>query len=166
MKKIVVLLIVVGSILTLNAQTTEFTQDALQDVFIDLNDNEVTFASILENHKGKTLFIDVWASWCGDCVRGMPGVKQLINENKNIQFVFLSVDRAQDKWKAGIKKYDINNGDHYYIKSGWKGSAFCKAINLDWIPRYMVVDKEGKIALFKAIVTNDKELINTLNTIQ
>ena len=80
--------------------------------------------------------------------------------------MFLSVDRAQDKWKGGIEKLGIESGDHYFITAGWKGSTFCSSIDLDWIPRYMIVSPEGKITLFKAIETNDKELINTLNKIQ
>jgi len=40
--------------------------------------------------------------------------------------------------------------------------VFGSSINLDWIPRYMIVDKEGKIALFKAIEADDEKLIATL----
>ncbi len=39
--------------------------------------------------------------------------------------------------------------------------TFGKSINLDWIPRYIIVDKTGKIALYKAIET-DKEKVNIL----
>lgn len=166
MKKIIVLLIAIGSMLTSNAQQVEFTEEALQDLFIDLNGNEVTFASVIEKHKGKTIVIDVWASWCKDCIKGMPKVIDLQANNNDVQFVFLSLDKSLAKWKKGVKKLKIKEIDHYYIKAGWKGSAFCTSINLDWIPRYMIVDEEGKIALFKAIEADDNKLINTLKTLQ
>ena len=166
MKKIVVLLIALGSILISNAQEKEFTDEALNDVFLDLEGNEVTFASVLEKHKGKKIVIDIWASWCGDCRKGLPKLKELQENNTDVQFVFLSLDRSVDKWKSGIDKFDLTEGDHYYIQAGWKGSAFCSSIDLDWIPRYMVVDADGKIALFKAIVANDKKLINILKITQ
>ena len=149
-----------------NAQQTEFSEEALQDLFVDINGNEVTFSSILEKHQGKTILIDIWASWCKDCIKGMPKLKELQANNKDVQFIFLSLDKALDKWKKGIKKLKIEEGDHYFIKAGWKGSAFCNSINLDWIPRYMIVDNEGKIALFKAIEADDNKLINKLKTIQ
>jgi thiol-disulfide isomerase/thioredoxin len=31
----------------------------------------------LKKYKGKTLVIEVWASWCGDCVKAMPKLKDL-----------------------------------------------------------------------------------------
>ena len=43
------------------------------------------------------------------------------------------------------------------MQSGWKGS-FGEFVDLDWIPRYMVVDKEGTIKLFKAVKADDKRI--------
>lgn len=166
MKKLVVLLIALGSTLSCYSQQDEFTGEALQDIFVDMEGNDILFASVLEKHKGKPVFIDVWASWCGDCVKGMPGVKKLMSEYTEVQFLFLSLDRTQDRWKRGIERFGIEGGDHYFIKAGWKESTFCSAIKLDWIPRYMVIDSNGKIIVFKAIKTNDQNLINTLKTLQ
>lgn len=162
----VVLLMTLGSTLNCYSQQTEFPEEALQDVFVDRDGNDIVFASILEKYKGKPVFIDVWASWCVDCVKGMPGVKKLMAEYPEVQFLFLSLDRTQDRWKSGIERFEIEGGDHYFIKAGWKESAFCAAIDLDWIPRYMIVDANGKIIVFKAIKTNDQNLINTLKTLQ
>ena len=53
MRKVEILLFMLLAVFTLNAQQTEFTEEALQDVFIDLEGNEVIFASVLEKHKGK-----------------------------------------------------------------------------------------------------------------
>ncbi len=166
MKRVVSLVFILSMVFTSYAQPTEFTIEALQDVFIDLEGNEVTFAAILKKHTGKTIVIDIWASWCGDCRRGMPKLKELQANNTEVQFVFLSLDRSQNRWKKGIDRFGINKDDHYYIQAGWKESAFCTSIDLDHIPRYMVVDGEGRIALFKAIVANDNKIINKLKTIQ
>jgi thiol-disulfide isomerase/thioredoxin len=48
------------------------------------------------------LVIEVWASWCGDCVKAMPKLKDLQN-NPNVSYLFLSMDKTADKWKAGIE---------------------------------------------------------------
>ncbi|TWO32603.1 TlpA family protein disulfide reductase [Seonamhaeicola sediminis] len=156
-----ILLVLLISVFSCNTEMpTQFSEEALNDKFVTLNGNEVSFESILEKYKGKTIVIDVWASWCGDCLRGMPKVKELQNEYKDVVYVFLSLDRGQDAWKKGIEKYNVE-GDHYYMQSGWKG-PFGNFLNLDWIPRYLVVNKASEIVVFKVIEANDKKLIQAL----
>ena len=47
------------------------------------------------------------------------------------------------------------------MQSGWKG-PFGNFVALDWIPRYMVVDKDGNIKLYKAIEADDTKIKNIL----
>ena len=47
------------------------------------------------------------------------------------------------------------------MKSGWKG-AFGSFLKLDWIPRYMVVDKQGNIKLYNSVQADDKNIKNLL----
>ena len=143
-----------------NRVETQFSEAALNDAFLTLNDDSILFKSILEKHQGKTVFIDVWASWCKDCLKGLPSVKALQTEHPEVDFVYLSLDKTQKAWKKGIKRLEIK-GDHYFMKSGWKG-AMGTFLDLDWIPRYMIVDKQGKIKVFKAIETTDITLLNNL----
>lgn len=148
------LIILLISFFSCNTESpTQFSEAALSDTFVTLEGDSVTFKDVLETHKGKTLLIDVWASWCGDCIKGMPKVKDLQKEYKDVSYIFLSLDKTQKAWKKGIKKYDVE-GAHYFVKSGWDG-AFGKFIDLDWIPRYMVVDAKGNIKLFEAVKADD-----------
>jgi thiol-disulfide isomerase/thioredoxin len=137
-----------------------FPQEALEDVFLSLAGEENSFASILESHKGETIFIDVWAAWCRDCIEGMPKLKKMQATFPEATFLFLSLDRSVASWKKGIKKYTLE-GSHHFISSGWKG-AFGKAIDLDWIPRYMIVDKTGAISLYRAIALDDYRINEVL----
>lgn len=147
------------------AQETSFSKEALNDKMKSLDGKELKFKDILNKYKGKTIVIDVWASWCPDCIKGMPKVHELQKEFKDAVYLFLSYDKTEEAWKKGIEKYNVN-GEHYIIQSKWKGGAFSEAIKLDWIPRYMIVDKSGKIVLFKAIVADDENLITTLKKIK
>ena len=90
----------------------------------------------------------------------MPKVKKLQKKNKNVVFLFLSLDKTTENWKKAIKTFKIK-GEHYYIASGWKG-AFCSSIDLDWIPRYIVINPEGEISLYKAIKADDDRISNAL----
>ncbi|MEL0454608.1 TlpA disulfide reductase family protein [Flavobacteriaceae bacterium SZ-1-7] len=160
MKRIVVLTLMLAFLNCNTQEPKEFPKDALDDTFIALDGNPTSLKAILEAHKGKTVFIDIWASWCGDCLRGMPKVKALQKANDDVVFVFLSLDRGQEAWKRGIEKHDVQ-GEHYYMDKGKKG-AFSDFVQIDWIPRYMVVDAKGNIKLFKAVEADDKRIKQTL----
>jgi hypothetical protein len=56
-------------------------------------------------------------------------------------------------------------GEHFWVEEGMKG-VFGKSIDLDWIPRYMVVDQRGNIALYKAIEANDPKLAEAIEKLQ
>ncbi len=156
MKKILALLVAIVSFSCSNAQKKSFSKEALAETLVALDGSEVTFKSILEKHKGKTIVLECWASWCGDCVKAMPKIKELQAKNPDVVYVFLSCDKTSDKWKEGIEKHELK-GEHFFIKDGQKGS-FGKSIDLDWIPRYIIVNKKVGISLYRAIET-DFELI-------
>ena len=139
---------------------THFSDKALSDTFVSIDDKEVTFAQILDLYKGENIFVDVWASWCSDCLKSLPKIKELQKQYPEMVFLFLSVDKKIDNWKNGITKHKIY-GEHYFVKSGWDGD-FGEFIDLDWTPRYMIIDKEQNIKLFEAVKTNDDKLIEAL----
>jgi|SRR5690606_651874 thiol-disulfide isomerase/thioredoxin len=157
MKSLITLLLFVSFA---QAQNKTFSEAALNEKFLSEDNTEIKFSEILQQYNGKTVFIDIWASWCKDCIAGMPKVQKLRKENPDVVFLFLSLDKETESWNHGIKKYGVI-GENYFIPAGWKG-AFCSSIDLDWIPRYMVVNPEGEISLYKAIETNDENLLKAL----
>lgn len=165
MKKILSLLVIALSTLSCSqAQQTEFKEEALSNTMKTVENTDITFQEILKKYEGNTIVIDVWASWCPDCIKGMPKVKELQEKYSDVTYLFISMDKNYDAWKKGIEKYDVQ-GEHYLTSDGMKG-VFGKSIKLDWIPRYMVVDKTGKIALFKVIEADDDKLIETLEKLK
>ncbi|NNC51308.1 MAG: TlpA family protein disulfide reductase [Flaviramulus sp.] len=157
MQKVIFLLAIMFTVFSCNKEVpTQFSEEALNDSFISLEGQSVFFSKILDKYQGQTLFIDVWASWCGDCLKGMPKVKALQQEYSDVTFIFLSLDKSQKAWKKGINKYNVV-GEHYFMQSGWKGS-FGEFLDLDWIPRYMIIDKQGTINLFRAERADDKRI--------
>ncbi len=164
MKQIAILLIAFISFSCSQAQKTSFSKEALSEKLLATDDSQVTFKNILKKYKGKTLVIEVWASWCGDCVKAMPKVKELQANNPNVSYLFLLADKTADKWKIGIEKHELK-GDHFMMNDGMKG-VFGKAIDLDWIPRYIIVDKTGKIVLYRAIETDFDKINETLSSLK
>jgi thiol-disulfide isomerase/thioredoxin len=161
-----VLLLVVG--LTTysfrEAPKKEFSKESLSETLLAPDGSQVAFKDILKKQKGKITVIEVWASWCGDCVKAMPKVKELQGNNKNVSFVFISMDKTADKWKEGIQKHELK-GAQYMANDGMKG-VFGQAIDLDWVPRYIIIDKTGKIILYRAIETDFAVINETLKQVQ
>ena len=145
-------------------EETAFKKEALENAMVTIKNEPIKFTEILKKYEGKTVVIDVWASWCSDCIKGMPKVKALQEQYPDAVYLFISMDKTYDAWKSGIQKHQLE-GEHYLTSDGMKG-VFGKSINLDWIPRYMVVDKTGRIALYKVIEADDKNLIKTLESLK
>lgn len=164
MKKLLVLLITFTIVSCSNAQKTEFSKEALSENLLALDGSQVAFKNILKKHKGKTLVIEVWASWCGDCVKAMPKIKELQANNPDVSYVFISMDKTVENWKSGIEKHQIK-GDHFMANDQMKG-VFAKAIDLDWIPRYIIIDKTGKIVIYRAIETDFDKINTTLKELK
>ncbi|MFE3870648.1 TlpA family protein disulfide reductase [Flavobacterium sp. ZS1P70] len=165
MKKIFALFIAFVAISCTNAQQkTAFSKEALSETLLATNDSQVAFKDILKKYKGKTLVVEVWASWCGDCVKAMPKIKELQANNPDVAYVFISMDKAADKWKTGIEKHELK-GEHFMANDQMKG-VFGKAIDLDWIPRYIIIDKTGQIVLYRAIETDFDKINETLKKLK
>ncbi|MCK8140880.1 TlpA family protein disulfide reductase [Flavobacterium sp. I-SCBP12n] len=164
MKKTILALIAFATFSCSKAQKTEFAKEALSETLLATDGSQVAFKNILKKYKGKTLVIEVWASWCGDCVKAMPKIKELQSKNPDVAYLFLSMDKTAEQWKNGIEKHEIK-GDHFMANDQMKG-VFAKALDVDWIPRYIIVDKKGKIVLYRAIETDFDKINETLEKLK
>jgi len=138
----------------------KFTDKVLTSNLYTIDDKLINFAEIINQHKGKKIVLDVWASWCADCVRGFPAVKNLQKEYPDVVFIFLSVDKNIHDWKKGISRFDII-GEHYYVENDFD-SELANFLGLSWIPRYVVINEKGDISLFKAKQASDENIIIAL----
>ena len=165
MKKIFVLATMLISALgCAQKEETTFKKEGLENVMVTKENQPITFAEILKKYEGKTIVIDVWASWCSDCIKGMPKVKALQEKYPDATYLFISMDKTYEAWLKGIEKYEVK-GEHYLTSDGMKG-VFGKSINLDWIPRYLIVDKTGKIVLYRAIEKDFDKIKEVLNKVK
>jgi thiol-disulfide isomerase/thioredoxin len=160
MKKTFLLLIII--FISCNSEKPKhFTDEVYKEMLISLDASKITLREVLYYNKGKKILIDVWASWCKDCIVGIPKIKELQKEFPDVIFLFLSVDRSAPSWKRAITKYNLI-GEHYNLPEGMKDGKFVDFINLNWIPRYMVIDETGEITLFKATNISDKSIKDAL----
>ena len=120
------------------------------------------FTTINNEGKGAVIFInqDMQAV---NLLSRIAELKELQANHPKVDYVFISMDKTADKWKAGIEKHEIK-GDHYMANDQMKG-VFGKAIDLDWIPRYIIIDKKGKIVRYRAIETDFAAIDETLKSL-
>ncbi|MDG2357531.1 MAG: TlpA disulfide reductase family protein [Polaribacter sp.] len=140
----------------------EFSEKALHENLESIEGVSSSFEGIINKYKGKKILVDVWASWCRDCIEGIPKVKELQKEFPGVVYLFLSVDEKVDSWKRSVKHYDII-GEHYNMSKGMKNGDLVDFLDLSWIPRYLVLDEKGKISVFNAIDASDQKIKEALN---
>ena len=123
-----------------------------------------------ENHKGGTtslrdlsgkyVYVDVWATWCGPCIREIPSLKLVEADyhNKNIEFVSISIDVAKDhdKWKKMVSSKELG-GIQLIADKDWK-SQLVEDYGILGIPRFILIDPEGKIVSADAPRPSDPSL--------
>lgn len=101
----------------------------------------------LDDFKGKLVYIDVWATWCGPCIQEIPALKKLKKDyqNKNLEIISISIDVARDyeKWEKMLSEKQLD-GVQLFADKDWQ-SDFVKAYGIDAIPRFLLIDKHGNI---------------------
>lgn len=103
----------------------------------------------ISDFKGKVIVIDVWATWCSSCLKNMPKFMELIKEFKgNNEVAFFTVstddDDLKERWLAAIKKH--NMGSMLNLTPDRSAAEmFENAYFVSGVPRYIVINKEGKI---------------------
>ncbi|WP_338410392.1 TlpA disulfide reductase family protein [uncultured Flavobacterium sp.] len=121
----------------------------------------------LDDLKGKYVYIDVWATWCGPCIAEIPYLKEVEKtyHSKNIQFVSLSIDEPKDydKWKSMIKEKELG-GIQLLADKAWK-SEFVKNYRINGIPRFILIDPKGNIITSDAPRPSDKKLKDMFNSL-
>jgi len=125
-----------------------FPEYVLKEKIIQLSDSMVfTMKDFIEKHKGMQLIVDNWATWCGPCIREMNVGKQNVKKLMELgnTFIYISIDEISDFKKAKEKAIELGIIENAYIIPGGYKSDYAKFLNMNEIPRYIMIDIEGKV---------------------
>lgn len=113
----------------------------------DLDGKIVNF----KDYKGKVIFLNIWATWCGPCRAEMASIEQLYSklDRKNISFVMLSVDRGGAQ---GVKNYVSSK--KFTFPVFMPATGLPEQLQVPSIPTTFIIGKDGKLISKKVGSTN------------
>ncbi len=119
----------------------------------------------LRELRGKVVYIDFWATWCAPCIKELPDWEKLRREyasNNDIVFLGISIDQDISRWTKYVK--DKKLGGIQLIAPEGRKSSVNKVYTVTGIPRYVLIDKAGKIIDEFAPHPSSKEIRDLLKT--
>ena len=117
--------------------------EAIDFKFRDINGKQVALSDL----KGKVVYIDIWATWCGPCKHEIPFLGTLEEEyakNNEMAFMSVSIDQERDlgKWKDMVKELNLKG---IQLFAGDQKQQITSPYKINSIPRFMLVGKDGKM---------------------
>ena len=128
--------------------------------YIDIEGNPVSLDAL----KGKYIYIDVWATWCGPCRGELPHLKKLEKqfEGRNIHFVSISLDARKKDWMKMVEKEQLGG----IQLLGGPEAQIARDYNITGIPRFILLDKEGKVINSNMTRPSDAATLKTLESLE
>ncbi|BDS10237.1 TlpA family protein disulfide reductase [Aureispira anguillae] len=119
-----------------------------ENKFTSLDGKHSSLTEIFKANKGKVIYIDFWASWCGPCKKEMPASVQLHRKlnDEDIVFVYISIDKNEAAWKRSMDNLKITEVGQHYRRNQDEMIEFLKFFYIYSIPHYMIIGKNGQIS--------------------
>lgn len=101
----------------------------------------------LSDFKGKVVYLDIWATWCGPCLKEMPYMERLKEKfrNKDVEMITISIDTKVDAWLAKVAAMKMG-GIQLIDSNGSENSKIAKDYKIRGVPHFVLIDKKGRIA--------------------
>lgn len=104
--------------------------------------NPATGQNVLEEHAGRVLYVDFWASWCGPCRRALPALEILHGEyaERGVSIIAVNVDEQIEDMQAFLKEYPITY-QNIFNPSGSNAENY----QVFTMPTGFLIDHNGKL---------------------
>ena len=110
--------------------------------------DEKKFNELLANHKGKVVFVDFWATWCGPCVEYFPHTVATHNKYKGKDFATIAVSFDLLESEPKVREFLAENGasfDNLLSNYDDIGQDVAMAFGWEALPEFRLYDRTGKL---------------------
>lgn len=124
----------------------------------DIDGQEVS----LSDFRGKVVYLDFWASWCGPCMREMPYFRELkerMADQEDLVYLYISIDTDQQAWRNAVERNHIT-GVHLNTPGRERGVP--ALYNVKWIPTFFLIGRDGNIIDNRPPKPSDPEIDQAL----
>ena len=130
--------------------------------YLDLTEvpRENILKTILDRYKGKTVVLDVWATWCGWCIKGHEEMAPYKEELKDKDIVFVYLTSSSSPFERWMQYTSTVPGEHYYLTEEQDKYLSDKIWDSGGVPKYAIYDKNGN-QLYKQVGWGGLEMIQT-----
>lgn len=107
----------------------------------------------LSDLRGKIVYVDIWATWCGPCIGEFPDSKKVqaeFKDNDKIAFLYVSVDRDTLAWKKMVAGNRVPKGLHMLNGTDTPESVW-NLYHVWGVPRYLLIDAQGSMVATHAV---------------
>lgn len=124
----------------------------------DINGKEVR----LSDFKGKYIFLDIWATWCGPCKGELPSLAKQEEKFKdeNVVFMSISIDQKEETWSSFVKEKKLKG---VQVIAGDAKKEITKLYSIRGIPRFILLGKDGKVLNGDFLRPSNKNFDKALN---
>ena len=119
----------------------------------------------IKDFRGQYVLIDFWASWCGPCKKQMPYSSKIKQEfkGKEVVFLYISSDRNEKAWRNAVTALDIKGENYRASAKVW--NEYNDLFDVKYIPRYVLIDKNGQVVNDNAKRPSDPAIITDIESL-
>nr|WP_235998525.1 TlpA disulfide reductase family protein [Hymenobacter sp. BT559] len=102
----------------------------------------------LRDLRGKVVYLDFWASWCGPCLAEIPASNELRQQfaGRDVVFVYISIDRQAAAWQQALATYQLASPNSVHLRADQEfASPVAQAYGMQSLPSYWLIGRDGRL---------------------
>lgn len=124
------------------SMTAPFSVTGAENSAPDFELSGITKQVKLSDYRGKVVYLDFWASWCGPCRKSFPWMNEMLTrfEKKGLRIIAVNLDNKREDADKFIQQ-TLPNFDIAFDPAGKSAELY----ELQGMPSAYLIDRKGKL---------------------